>query len=133
MQTNFHLGFLLARIAIGFPMLIYGISKLIHGIDFIKGMLADLHLPEAMAYGVYVGEVLAPIALLLGFKTRLAAAVFAFNCLTAILMAQLPNLFRLNDFGGWAMELLVIYMLVAVGLFFTGGGKFAVTNKSLWD
>lgn len=66
-------------------MLLHGIAKLTHGIDFIKSVAG------VFAYGVYVGEVLAPIAILIGFRTRIAAAVYAVNCL--VLYKQL-NLYQ---------------------------------------
>lgn len=123
----------MVRFAIGVPMLIYGINKMINGIAFIAQMLEENGLPSVMAYGVYAGEVLAPILILVGFRTRLAAIIFAVNCLTAILLTQTSSLFSLNQYGGWAVELLVIYMLVGLSLMFTGAGKYAVSTNNQWD
>ncbi|MGG5506286.1 MULTISPECIES: DoxX family protein [unclassified Myroides] len=133
MNKQIDTGLLLSRIAIGFPMLFYGVGKLIHGIGFIQQTLLDKGLPAFFGYGVYVGEVIAPILLLLGWRTRLAAAVFAINCVTAILLVQSAAIFSLNDNGGWQIELLMIYALVAVSLFFTGGGKYALSTTHQWD
>ncbi|HAO29380.1 MAG TPA: DoxX family protein, partial [Chryseobacterium indologenes] len=36
MKKNIDLGMLISRIAIGFPMSVYGINKLIHGVGFIE-------------------------------------------------------------------------------------------------
>lgn len=133
MKTNFNVGLLISRIAIGFPMSIYGINKLMHGIGFIEDMLLQHGLPSFLAYGVFAGEIIAPFMLIVGFRTRLAGLIFAINCLTAILMAQTSNIFKLNDFGGWALELLVIYLLIGVSLFFTGAGKYAISSQNRWD
>lgn len=133
MKKNVNLSIFITRIAVGFPMLVYGVSKLFYGIDFIKNVLAQHGLPSILAYGVYVGEVVAPVLLIIGFRTRLAALVFAINCLTAIVLVQSSNLFKMNASGGWASELLVIYLLVAVSFFFTGGGKFALSTGNKWD
>jgi putative oxidoreductase len=133
MKMNKHVGMLMVRFAIGVPMLIYGINKMINGIAFIAQMLEENGLPSVMAYGVYAGEVLAPILILVGFRTRLAAIIFAVNCLTAILLTQTSSLFSLNQYGGWAVELLVIYMLVGLSLMFTGAGKYAVSTNNQWD
>ena len=133
MNRNLDTGLLLSRIAIGFPMLFYGIGKMIHGIGFIQQTLVDKGLPAFLGYGVYVGEVIAPILLLLGWRTRLAGAVFAINCVTAILLVQSSAIFSLNENGGWQIELLMIYALVAVSLFFTGGGKYALSTTHQWD
>ena len=133
MKTNFNVGLLISRIAIGFPMSIYGINKLMHGIGFIEDMLLQHGLPSFLAYGVFAGEIIAPFMLIVGFRTRLAGLIFAINCLTAILMVQTSNIFKLNDFGGWALELLVIYLLIGVSLFFTGAGKYAISSQNRWD
>jgi len=80
-------GKLVLRIAVGGLMLFHGVSKLIHGIDGIKTMITDRGLPEAMAYGVYVGEVVAPILIIIGLLTRPAAVILAFNMIVAIALA----------------------------------------------
>lgn len=133
MNTNQNTGLLISRIAIGFPMLFYGIGKVVHGIGFIQQVLVDKGLPAFFGYGVYVGEVIAPLLLLLGWRTRLAAAVFAINCITAVLLVQSNLIFSLNENGGWAVELLLLYALIAVSLFFTGGGKYALSTSNQWD
>ena len=48
---------LLLRITVGFTMLFHGIAKF-NGIGFISGTLAGIGLPEIIANGVYIGEVL---------------------------------------------------------------------------
>jgi hypothetical protein len=40
-----------------------------------------------------------------------------------------PKTFTLNEYGGWAVELLGLYLLGAVA-FFTGAGKFAVSSSN---
>lgn len=133
MKKNIDLGMLICRIAIGFPMSVYGISKLIHGVGFIKDMMTMHGLPAFFAYGVFAGEIIAPVMLIIGFRARLAGLIFAANCFTATLLAQTANIFKLNEFGGWALELLVIYMLISLSFFFTGAGKYAVSTQNKWD
>lgn len=133
MKNQMNYGLLFIRFSIGFPMLVYGISKLRHGIDFIYTLLSNLGLPEFLAYGVYVGEVIAPILLIVGYRTKIAAIAFATNCLTAFLLVQTHQLFRLNTSGGWAAELLFIYFTVSLALVFTGGGKLGISNENKWD
>lgn len=133
MKKNVDLSIFITRIAIGFPMLVYGVSKLFFGIDFIKNVLVEHGLPPGLGYGVYFGEVVAPVLLIVGFRTRLAALIFAINCLTAIVLVQSSNFFKMNASGGWASELLVIYLLVGVSFYFTGGGKFALSTENKWD
>lgn len=128
-----NLGLLILRLIVGGAMLLHGISKLMNGIPYIVEMVTAHSLPTIFAYGVYVGEVIAPLLILLGFRTRLAALVFAFNCFVAWYLTSGGVLFGLNEHGGWVFELLGLYFFGAVALFFTGGGKYAVSSKSMWD
>lgn len=133
MNRNIDLGILITRIAVGFPMMVYGVSKLIHGVGFIENMMARYGLPPFLAYGVFLGEIIAPVMIILGFRIRLAGLVFAANCFTAVILAQTGSIFKLNEFGGWALELLAIYFLVSLNFFFTGAGKYAVSKNNKWD
>ena len=133
MKKSIDSGLFISRIAIGFPMLLYGISKVQSGVGFIENLLVEKGLPAFLAYGVYAGEVVAPILIILGFRARLAGLIFALNCLTAIGLAQSTFLFMLNDYGGWALELLAMYMLIGISLLCTGAGKIAVSSQHPWD
>ncbi|WP_343642551.1 DoxX family protein [Chryseobacterium sp.] len=133
MKKNIDSGLLITRIAIAFPISVYGISKVIHGVGFIEDMMSMHGLPSFFAYGVFAGEIIAPVMLIIGFRARLAGLIFAANCFTATILAQTANIFKLNEFGGWALELLVIYMLVSLSFFFTGAGKYAVSTQNKWD
>ncbi|PLN48071.1 GntR family transcriptional regulator, partial [Klebsiella pneumoniae] len=97
-------GKLLLRLAVGGLMLFHGIHKLIDGVDGISGMLAAQGLPGFIAYGVLVGEVVAPCLLILGVLTRPAALVLAFTMVVAWLMVGLDKTFALDAVGAWAIE-----------------------------
>ena len=133
MKKNTDIALFLIRFSMGFPMLFYGISKLINGIDFITQLVVNAGLPHFFSYGVYTGEISAPVLLIIGFRTRIAGAIFSINCVTAILLAQTSSFFKLNASGGWALELLFIYSIVSLALFFSGGGKHSISTKSKWD
>lgn len=132
MTKNNDLGLLILRITISVLMLLHGIKKLA-GIGFLQGMLAEKGLPEFFAYGVWVGEIIAPIAILIGFRARIAAAVFAFNCLVAMLLVHSAEIFSLSAQGGWALELLGLYLFGSLALFFTGAGNIAISKNNKWD
>ena len=132
-NTKQHIGLLLLRVSTAFTMLIYGISKLIFGIDFILDLLAQYGLPSFLGHGVFVGEIIAPILIIIGYRTKLAGLIFAINCFVATLMVQLPNLLKLDEAGGWEMGPLFIYTFFGIALFFTGGGKYSVSTKNKWD
>lgn len=133
LEKNTDLGLLILRLSIGILMLMHGISKLMHGAGGIEQMLEGAGLPSFIAYGVYVGEVIAPLFIIFGFGTRIAAAIFAFNMIVAVGMAHADDIFTLSSSGGWTVELPALYFFGAVALIFTGAGKYAVSNKHLWD
>ncbi len=132
MKKNADIGLLILRITVGALLLLHGIGKLA-GISGIEGMLSSSGLPSFLAYGVYITEIVAPLLILIGYRTRLAAAVCVFGMLTALFLAHSGDIFSLNEHGGWAVELPGLYMFGALTLFFTGGGKYAVSNSEQWD
>tara|TARA_R110002020_G_scaffold265658_4_gene480458 strand:- start:7444 stop:7845 length:402 start_codon:yes stop_codon:yes gene_type:complete len=133
MNTRQHIGLLLLRVSIAFTMLIYGISKLNFGIEYITGLLEQYGLPTFLGYGVFVGEIIAPILIIIGFRTKLAGLVFAINCFVAILMDRLPDVLSLNEHGGWSIGLIFIYMMFGLVMFNTGSGKYALSTNNKWD
>ncbi|GAA5220697.1 DoxX family protein [Membranihabitans marinus] len=133
MRKNLDLGLLIIRLSVGFLMLLHGIGKLNGGLTFIQNMVVEKGLPGFIAYGAIIGEILAPLAIIIGFRSRLAALVFAFNCLVAILLVHSGDIFTLGKTGGWAIELLGLYLFTSIAIFFTGAGKYAVSHQHNWD
>ena len=86
-----------------------------------------------MAYTVHIGEIVAPLLLIVGFRTKLAALLIAFTMLVAIVVAHWSDIFSLSEHGGWAIELQAFYLMNAVVLIVTGGGKYALSTKNKWD
>jgi putative oxidoreductase len=130
---NSDLGVLILRLSVGGLLLFHGIGKLIGGVGAIAGMLAGLGLPEFLAYGTLLCEVVAPVLIIIGLWTRAASAAVVFNMIVAILMAHLPVLFSVDANGGWGAELPALYLLGALALCFIGGGRYAVSNKTIFD
>ena len=130
---HINIGLLIFRLNFGVLMLFHGVHKLLHGVDGIKGMLPELGLPAILAYGVHVGETIAPILLIIGFRTRLAALVFTFVMVVAFVMAHTENIFSLAKSGSWAAELVALYLFGGLGIYFTGGGKYVVSTTNKWD
>lgn len=127
-------GKLLIRIAVGGLLLFHGIFKLAHGVAWMSHPLGNLGLPGFIAYGSYVGEFIAPLLIILGFRTRLAALLVAFDMLMAFVLVLHPQIFVVNEGGGWAVELEAFFFLASLALFFTGGGKYSVTRaQNRWD
>lgn len=132
MDKNKNLGFLTVRLSIGIMMLLHGIAKLIGGIDPIQEMVVAKGLPAFLAYGVYVGEVIAPLLILIGYRTRLAALVFILNCIGIIWFGN-HSVFGLDAYGGWGAELPGLFLFAALSLCFTGAGKYALSTDNKWD
>lgn len=121
-----NIGKLLLRVMVGGMMLFHGVHKVLHGIDFIKGLVHAQGLPEVLAYGVYVGEVLAPVLLIFGWKSRIWASVIVINMLVALYLTQMGAFFTLGTHGSWGVELPMFYLISALSIVFLGSGKYAV-------
>jgi len=132
MTKNTDLGLLILRIAVGALMLLHGIAKF-GDVSLIGGTLSEKGLPSFLAYGVYITEIVAPLLILVGYRTRLAAFVYVLGTLSAFLLVHTGDLFALNENGGLLLELLGLYMLGGLALFFTGGGKMALSSSNKWD
>ncbi len=121
-------GKLLLRLAVGGLMLFHGLHKAIDGVGGIAGMLVAKGLPGFIAYGVLVGEVIAPILIILGILTRPAALVLAFTMVVAWLMVGTGKTFALDAVGAWAIESLVYFFVGALAVAFLGAGRYAVVR-----
>ena len=131
MQT--HLGLLLLRLSLGILMLFHGVAKIERGVGGIQEMLSRHDLPGFLAYAVFIGEILAPLMLLAGYRTRIAAILFAVTMVVAAWLGHPDELFTLGRNGEWSLEVIGLYFFGALALLFTGGGKYAVSRKSKWD
>ena len=121
-----NMGKLLLRLMLGGMMLFHGVNKALHGVGFIKGLMHGQGLPEWVAYGVFIGEIVAPVFLILGWKSRLWAAVIAFNMAVAIYLTHMGSFMKLGEHGAWAMEVSMFYFLTSVVIVLLGSGKYAV-------
>ena len=126
------LGKLLLRLAVGGLMLFHGLHKLFGGVGFISGMLVEKGLPGFIAYGVLIGEVVAPCLIILGILTRPAALVLAFTMIVAWLMVGTGETFALDAVGAWALESLVYFFTGALAIACLGAGRFSVVGNSVW-
>lgn len=123
---------LLLRIAIGGLVLFHGLFKIMNPgvVGFIGGLFTSVGLPAVLAYLIYIGEVVAPIMLILGYRARIAAALIAFTLLVALFLAHRGQFFSLNETGGWMIELQALYLLGAIALVGLGAGKYALDSEA---
>ena len=70
--NNDSLGKLILRLTVGPLILLHGVHKMRHleSLDSIGKMLAGINLPTALAYGVFLGEVIGPLMIILGLLHR---------------------------------------------------------------
>jgi putative oxidoreductase len=120
------IGKLVLRLTVAGLILFHGIHKLVYGIGFLEGALGRLHVPSFLAYGVYIGEVAAPLFVILGLWPRIAALFIVFNMVVAIGLEAWRLAPTLNRAGGWGMELEAFYLLGALAIFFLGSGRWAL-------
>lgn len=123
-----HFGKLVLRLSVGGLMLFHGIHKLTHGFTMIGDMLVKNQLPRELMWGVIVGEVLAPVLLIVGWMTRPAAALVAFTMVMSIYLVFRDSLLTLNEFGALTYELNLIYLFGALAILFLGAGAFSVSK-----
>jgi len=128
-------GKLILRLTIGVLLLFHGVNKLRRGIGFVIGVVQAHHLPSWPAYGVYIGEVLAPVLLIIGFLTRPAAIVVMFDLAMATYLALWSNAFTLTkQTGAPGGELNFLYFFAALAIVFLGSGRLALSRgRGRWD
>jgi putative oxidoreductase len=128
MKTD-DLGKLLLRLTLGGLMLFHGVGKITGDIGYIHRMLAANSLPDWLAYGVYIGEVLGPVLVILGWYSRVGAAFIAANMLFIFAYPHRADFFTLNRSGAWALELEAFYLLAAVAVMLVGPGRFSINRR----
>lgn len=127
-------GRLVLRIAIGGLMLFHGMNKVLHGTEMINKILSSVGIPAFFSFAVFLGEVLAPILLIIGYKTRFAGFLIAIDMLVALLLVHSSQFYDINPMGGWMLELNALYFLGAVAIIFLGSGHIALSKgKGSYD
>ena len=87
---NDNLGKLLLRLTLGGLLLFHGISKVINPSfvePIVKGVAA-MGLPGPFGYAVYIGEVLAPLMIVLGIYSRIGGLIVVVNMIFAVVMVH---------------------------------------------
>jgi putative oxidoreductase len=130
MQNADDIGKLLLRVVLGALILLHGVAKIAAGPGFVIQTATGAGLPAAIGYLVYLGEVAAPILLILGIWSRLAALFIAGNMLFAVYLVHMKQIFTLNDQGGWALELQGMFFIAAVSLICLGAGRFSIGGRA---
>lgn len=104
-------------------MLFHGIDKLQNGIVGIESLLTNKGLPTWIAFGVFIGEIVAPLLVLAGVLVAPAALVMVFNMVVAVALAHPQQLLALGGSGGYALELQAFYLFGSLAIALLAGRK----------
>jgi putative oxidoreductase len=120
------------RVGLAIVFLPHGLQK-VFGVMGGQGFSAtmamftqQMGIPPLFAFLAIMTEFLGPIALLLGFFTRLAALAITLEMIVAVMMVHAPNGFFMNWAGnqaGEGFEYHILAMTLAVALVLSGGGR----------
>ena len=104
--------------SLGFLLLFHGIDKLSNGVGFIEQMLKGVGIPYAQyfSYTVFIGELIAPVLLIIDRYVKVAGGLIAVNMLVAIILAHKDTIFTLSEHGGWSIELQLLYLVAGLTL-----------------
>jgi putative oxidoreductase len=122
-------GKLVLRLVLGILVLFHGVTKILHGIAPIQEMLLAYGFPGVLANAVYLGEVVGPALLILGYYARIGAGLIVINMLVAVLLAHTGDLLTVTEHGGWRLELQGMYLFAALALVFMGPGRFGLDRR----
>ncbi|WP_145533644.1 DoxX family protein [Yersinia alsatica] len=125
-------GRLLLRLTFGILMLFHGVAKIQHGTSWITESLQAQGIPGFVAYGVYIGEIITPLLIILGLFTRPAAFIYAVNLLVAVLMVGTGKFFTLTQVGAWGLENEAMYFLGGVAIMLLGSGRYSITKNEAY-
>jgi putative oxidoreductase len=122
-------GKLILRLTLGILVLLHGVAKIKSGVGFLMPMVQGIGLPPWVAYGVYLGEVLGPIMVILGVFGRTGAFLIFANMLFALTLVHRHELFTMGKQGGYALELQAMFLFSALALVFMAPGRYAMTKR----
>lgn len=122
-STNYNLGLLLLRVGFGGMMLTHGIPKMMKMIsgNFSFGDPIGIGEPATLVLAV-LGEVVFPILVIIGFKTRLSAIPVIITMAVAGFIVH-----GTDPLGTKEMALLYLFAFVAIALL--GAGRYSIDKK----
>ncbi len=134
-QTENSWSFLTLRILLALVIFPHGAQKLFgwfggHGFDAaMNGFTAHMHIPWLFALLAILAESIGPMALFIGFLSRIAAFGIFCEMIVAIWLVHWPHGFFMNWFGkqnGEGFEYHILVIAISVALLLGGGGKWSL-------
>ncbi|HET7307536.1 MAG TPA: DoxX family protein [Gammaproteobacteria bacterium] len=122
-------GKLLLRLLVGGLLILHGVHKIINGPSEIDSLVASAGFPAFFGGAVYVGEVLAPILVLVGYYTRVGGLLILINLICAVLLTRGGHVWALGPSGGWVIQLEAFFGLGGLAVFLLGAGRFSVGGE----
>ncbi len=123
------LGKALLRITIGGLILMHGVHKLLDGIAPIKQAMTSHGLPELLAYGVYLGEIVGPLLVIAGLFARIGGLLIAADMIVAIVLMHAGMVLSIGPMGGYALELEACYLMGSLAIVLMGAGSLSLGGK----
>lgn len=127
MNAHAH-GALISRFGLGIVLLDHSVylKAVVYSLAGTASYFGSIGLPEALAYPVFAIEAIAGVALIVGYKVRVAS-LLVIPILLGATWAHAPNgwLFT-NAGGGWEYPLFLA--IVAAVQSFLGSGSYALDN-----
>jgi putative oxidoreductase len=120
------LGKLVLRLTLGVLLLFHGTHKILTGIGPIRDMIGSHHLPDFLAYFVYLGEVAAPVLIIIGLLSRIGGILVVINMIVAVLLAHTAMLIGTNEMGGYQLELQAFYLFSGLAVALLGAGRYSI-------
>lgn len=118
-------GKLVLRLAIGGLLFMHGLAK-VRDNSFVQNEVLEAGLPAFVAYGVFIGEIVAPVFLVIGLFTRVAALLIVTDMLFALWLVHPPDFGTITPTGAWGIETPLMFLLGASAIALLGPGRFAV-------
>jgi putative oxidoreductase len=118
-----HPAVLLLRYVTAILMLFHGVAKLFSGVSGIEGLLQNIGLPAWFAFGVFVGEVVAPLLVMAGLWVRWAALLMVVNMIFALVLAHPNDFFLLTQTGAWRLETQAFFFFNSLVIAWLADGK----------
>ena len=134
-ETNESYAPLILRILLGSVVLMHGMQKLLGwfgGFGFSKTMgffTESVGLPWIIGFLIIMLETLGALALIIGLGTRIISFFYIVLPFGMIVTTHFKNGFFMNWFGtlkGEGYEYFILWIGMALALFITGGGKYAI-------
>jgi uncharacterized membrane protein YphA (DoxX/SURF4 family) len=128
MTKNVEISLFILRIVLGITFLIHGVAKFQMGLANVAAWFQSIGLIGFLGYLVATIELVAGIALIIGFATRIACALISLILIGAIFKVKLAAGFLGNgQMAGYELDLALLSM--AIVLLLNGSRLYALESK----